>query len=234
VLHARTRAAALAACLLPLTLAACSDDAPPSPDPTVDVQDRLDAAKAALDEAASIDFDLSTDALPSGTPGLLSATGVGTHDPAFRGDVVVSAVGQNVDAAVVSVDGQVQAKLGFTPSYIPFDPASVGAPDPAGFFDPDTGVSGFLTSTDDPVEGDQTRDGEDVLTQISGTLPGEVVQTLVPTADAASDFDVTYDLTDEDVLRTASITGPFYPDGEDVTYALRVEASDQAVDIQAP
>lgn len=220
--------------LLLLTLVACSGDESPSADPTVDVQDRLDAAKVALDEAESIDIDLSTDALPSGTTGLLSATGVGTHDPAFEGDVTVSVIGQNQDASVVSVDGQLQAKLGFTPVYIPFDPASVGAPDPATFFDPETGVSGWLSSTADPVEGDQTRDGEDVLTEISGTLPGEVVQGVVPTADPAADFDVTYDLTDGDVLRTATITGPFYPGGEDVTYDLTVEASDQAVDIQLP
>lgn len=235
--RSRTRAqtrAVLVAVLLPLALTACSDEQGPSDEPTADVQDRLDAARTVLDEAASIDFSLTTDVLPSGTPGLLSATGVGNHDPAFRGDVTVSAVGQNVDAEVVSVDGQVRAKLGFAPSYVPLDPASVGAPDPATFFDRETGVSRWLTTTEDPVLGDQTRAGEEVLTEVSGTLPGDVVQAVVPTADAAADFDVTYDLTDDDVLRTATITGPFYPGGEDVTYDLAVDASDEPVDIQAP
>jgi hypothetical protein len=119
--------------------------------------------------------------------------------------------GAQQDAEVVSVDGEVQAKLGFAPAFVPVDPASLGAPDPAAFFDNETGVSNFLSSTADPVEGEETRDGEDVLSSISGTLPGDVVKEVVPTADAGGTFDVTYALTDDDVLRSARITGPFYP-----------------------
>jgi lipoprotein LprG len=216
-----------------LPLAACTDDGG-SDEPVGDVQDRLDAAKATLDDAASIRIDLSTDALPDGTTGLLSATGVGTHDPAFEGDVTVAVAGAEQDAEVVAVDGAVQAKLGFTPEYIPVDPASLGAPDPANFFSTETGVSSFLAATIDPVEGEQTRVGEEVLTQVTGSLPGDVVKDVVPTAEANAEFDVTYDLTDDDVLRSATITGPFYPGGEDVTYDLTAEASDEAVTITAP
>ena len=219
--------------MLALPVAGCTDDGGPD-EPVGDVQDRLDAAKATLDDAASISIDLSTDALPDGTTGLLSATGVGTHDPAFDGDVTVAVAGAEQDAEVVAVDGEVQAKLGFTPDYIPVDPASLGAPDPANFFSRETGVSNFLASTVDPVEGEQTRDGEEVLTQVTGSLPGDVVKDVVPTADASAEFDVTYDLSDDDVLRSATITGPFYPGGEDVTYDLTAEASDEAVTITAP
>ena len=219
--------------VLALPVAGCTDDGGPD-EPVGDVQDRLDAAKATLDDAASISIDLSTDALPDGTTGLLSATGVGTHDPAFDGDVTVAVAGAEQDAEVVAVDGEVQAKLGFTPDYIPVDPASLGAPDPANFFSRETGVSNFLASTVDPVEGEQTRDGEEVLTQVTGSLPGDVVKDVVPTADANAEFDVIYDLSDDDVLRSATITGPFYPGGEDVTYDLTAEASDEAVTITAP
>ena len=219
--------------MLALPVAGCTDDGGPD-EPVGDVQDRLDAAKATLDDAASISIDLSTDALPDGTTGLLSATGVGTHDPAFDGDVTVAVAGAEQDAEVVAVDGEVQAKLGFTPDYIPVDPASLGAPDPANFFSRETGVSNFLASTVDPVEGEQTRDGEEVLTQVTGSLPGDVVKDVVPTADANAEFDVIYDLSDDDVLRSATITGPFYPGGEDVTYDLTAEASDEAVTITAP
>ncbi len=214
--------------------AGCSGDDAPDDESGATVQDRLDAAKATLDDAESIDINLSTDALPDGTTGLLSATGVGNHDPAFDGNVTVAVAGAQQDAEVVSVDGEVQAKLGFTPEFIPVDPASLGAPDPATFFDPETGVSNFLSTTVDPVEGEETRDGEEVLTSISGTLPGDVVKDVVPTADPAGTFDVTYALSDDDVLRSARITGPFYPDGEDVTYDLTAEASDEAVTITAP
>ena len=198
------------------------------------MQERLAAAKTTLDEAESINIDLSTEALPDGTTGLISATGVGNHDPAFDGDVTVAVAGARQDAEVVSVDGQVQAKLGFTPNYIPVDPATLGAPDPATFFDPETGVSNFLSATSDPVEGEEVRDGEEVLAQISGTLAGDVVKDVVPTADAAGEFEVTYALSDDDVLRSARITGPFYPDAADVTYDLTAEASDEAVTITAP
>ncbi len=57
---------------------------------------------------------------------------------------------------------------------------------------------------------------------------------LLPSADDAADFTVEFRLTDDDVLRDASITGPFYPDGGDVTYELVVEPSDESVDITAP
>jgi len=220
--------------ILGMTGTGCSGDDTPDDGSGATAQERLDAAKATLDEAESINIDLSTDALPDGTIGLLSATGVGNHDPAFEGDVTVAVAGAQQDAEVVSVDGQVQAKLGFAPAYIPVDPASLGAPDPAAFFDRDTGVSNFLSSTADPVEGEETRDGEDVLSSISGTLPGDVVKEVVPTAESDGTFDVTYALTDNDVLRSARITGPFYPDAADVTYELTAEASDEAVTITAP
>jgi lipoprotein LprG len=219
---------------LGLATAGCSGDDSPEDDSGATVQERLDAAKTTLDEAESINIDLSTDALPDGTIGLLSATGVGNHDPAFDGDVTVAVAGASQDAEVVSVDGQVQAKLGFAPAYVPVDPARLGAPDPASFFDRETGVSNFLSTTIEPVEGEETRDGEEVLTSISGTLPGDVVKDVVPTADSQGEFDVTYALSDDDVLRSARITGPFYPDAPDVTYDLTAEASDEAVTITAP
>ncbi|MDQ3664672.1 MAG: hypothetical protein M3353_08460, partial [Actinomycetota bacterium] len=84
------------------------------------------------------------------------------------------------------------------------------------------------------TSGEQSRDGEDVLTTIDGSLPGEVVESLIPSADPAAGFDVTYRLDGDDDLRGASITGPFYPGGGDVTYDLEVTASDEPVDIALP
>jgi len=210
----------------------CTDDS--TTDRPQDLQARLDNAKQVLDEAASIGFTMSTDDLPSGTIGLLDADGVGTHDPAFRGEVTVAAAGSAIDADLISVDGEVYAKPGFSPSYVPLDPSAYGAPDPAAFLDRQTGVSTFLTSTEDLAGGEQTRQGQEVLTTVTGTLPGAAVQSLIPSADAEADFEVEYHLTDDDVLRTAVITGPFYPDVEDVTYSLSLDPSDEIVEIQAP
>ncbi len=229
------RAATAAAAVLALTaVTGCTggdDGGSPDDDPAA----RLATARTVLDEAASLQIRLATEQLPDGTLGLVEADGVGNHDPAFDGTVTVVAggIGQ-VDADLVSVDGEVVAKIGFVPDFTPVDPADFGAPDPAALVAAEDGVSSWLTETVDPVAGEQSRDGEDVLTTIDGTLPGVVVQALIPSADDAADFDVSYRLTEADELRDAAITGPFYPGGEDVTYDLEVTASDEPVDIALP
>ena len=214
-----------------LGLTACGGD---EAEPPEDLQGRLDNAKRSMDEAESIRFTMSTDDLPDGVTGLLDAEGVGTHDPAFEGKVQVATLGSSVNADLISVGGDVYAKVAFAPAYIELDPADYGAPDPARLLDAETGVSTFLTSTEDVAGGDQVREGEEVLTAVSGTLPGDAVQSLFPSADAGGDFDVEYHLSDDDELRTAVVTGPFYPDTEDVTYSLSVDPSDEAVEITAP
>lgn len=217
-----------------LVLAGCTGD-DESESAGGDPTQRLKTARQALDDAPSLQIRLATDQLPDDTQGLIEADGVGNHDPAFEGTVRVNASGLGqVDADLVSVDGEVVAKIGFVPDFVPIDPAKYGAPDPAALVASTGGVSSWLTATEDPTAGEQSRDGEDVLTTIDGSLPGEVVESLIPSADAAADFDVTYRLDGDDALRGASITGPFYPGGDDVTYDLEVTASDEPVDIALP
>lgn len=115
-----------------------------------------------------------------------------------------------------------------------FDPESLGAPDPAGLLDPDTGVATILERTEDLAEDGRSRDGEDVLTTITGTLPGEVVAEFLPTADATGTFQVRYRLTEDDELRDATMAGPFYEGSDDVTYRLQLTASDEPVTVTAP
>jgi lipoprotein LprG len=212
-------------------LGGCSDDtADATPE---ELDERLAAAKTQLDEAASIEFSLAADELPDGVTGLVDADGVGTHDPAFEGSVSVSAMG-GVNADVIAIGEDVYAKVSFTPTYTEVDPSDLGAPNPAMLFDPDSGVTTFLTSTDDVEAGEQSRDGELVLTTVTGSLPGDVVQRLIPTADESADFDVEYRLTDDDALHDAVMTGPFYGDAGDVTYTMSLTASDEAVEITEP
>ncbi|CAN5509070.1 MAG: LppX_LprAFG lipoprotein [Nocardioidaceae bacterium] len=217
-----------------VTLGGCSGNAEPQPDPPPDLQDRLDTARQVLDDAESIEFTMSTDDLPSGVNGLLEAQGVGTHDPAFEGEVRVATTVGSLSADVVSVDGNVRAKIGFSPIYVPLDPGSYGAPDPAQLLDVESGVSSFLTATDNIEGGDQARAGDEVLTTISGTLPGSAVAAVIPSADDTGDFGVVYGLTDDDELRTAVLTGPFYPDADEVTYSLTLDPSAETVEITAP
>jgi lipoprotein LprG len=73
-----------------------------------------------------------------------------------------------------------------------------------------------------------------VLTSVTGTLPGSVVADIIPSASRQGTFTVTYRLTDEDELRDAKMTGPFYGEGSKVTYTVKLATSDEPVTITAP
>jgi lipoprotein LprG len=194
--------------------------------------DRLAAAKKSFDNSVYTAFTLQTDHLPDGLQGLLSASGTGTHDPAFTGDVKVQTNVTDITAPLVALDGQVYAKLPFV-GWQTLDPADYGAPDPANLMDTSTGISSLFTAIQNPKVGDSSRDGSKVLTTISGTLSGDTVQHVFPSAGSDS-FDVTYTLTSDDDIDGATITGPFYAGQDDVTYTIDFTLDADAVDIQAP
>ncbi len=229
---ARTRGAlALALVTLLLGLTGCSgggDEPEASPEQT------LAAAKKKLDDTPGVTVKLSTPALPSGTNGLLSATGVGTHAPAFKGDIKVAASGITADAGVVAVDDVVYAKLPFTSAFVPIDPADYNAPDPADLMRPEGGLSSLLTAVQDPQVGEKKREGKVVVSSFTGTVPGETVASIIPSADAGEDFDASFTLTDDDELTKAVLTGPFYPEADDVTYTVTFTDYGPAADITKP
>jgi lipoprotein LprG len=210
--------ATAAAVLLTLGLSGCKggDDTSTDESPT----DRLAAAKKSFDQAEYVGFTLSTDSLPDDLDGLLSATGTGTHDPAFTGEVKVQTA-IDITAPVIAVDGKVYAKLPFS-SYTEIDPGQYGA-----------GISTLFPKTQDAKEGNSQRDGETVLTEITGTLPAETVKTVFPSA-GDDDFEVTYTLTGANDLSSAKITGPFYDGYDDVTYTIDVDLDADPVEIKAP
>lgn len=199
-----------------------------------DLAARLTDAKKTLDSAETIDISLSTKSVPDGVTGLLSATGKGNHSPAFEGKVTVVTGGASLGADVIATGGKVYAKTGFTPDFAPIDPADLKAPDPAALLKADGGITSILTSTDGLAKDGQSRDGQDVLTSIKGTLAGSVVATIIPSAAADQDFAVVYRLDDDDELRDATISGPFYPGGDKVTYTVALKTSDTPVTIDAP
>lgn len=220
----------MAAGALTLALTGCSGDGGGSSDGQ-SPSDRLAEAKQSFDDAEFIGFTLATEKLPSDLEGLLSAKGTGTHDPAFTGEVRVQA-GIDVTAPVVAVDDRVYAKLPFSP-YTEIDPAAYGAPDPADLMDPEGGISSLFTATADPETGDSTRDGKTVLTEIEGTIPGDSMTTVFPSA-GSGDFDVVYTLTDENDIDRVRIAGPFYEGYDDVTYTLELDLTGDEVDIRPP
>lgn len=224
---------ALLGLLIPVLLAGCtgSDDAV-DPDTAAT---RLDTAAETLGQAERLDFSIAVDGtLPSGVQGLESAKGFGNRTPAFEGDVTIAAGGTSFSAEVVAVDGQLWANPGFSPDFFTIDPADYGAPDPATLIGvPGEGVVALLSDVE--VEAtSQERDGETVLTAISGTVPGERVAALIPSADPDTDVEVVVRLTDDDEVHDLTLTGVFYPGSDEVTYVVTVAASDESPVIEPP
>ena len=215
-------------------LAGCGPD---TSDPKVQrdlLKERLTEARAKIDEAETINLSLSAKNLPDGTSGLLSATGSGNHNPAFKGNVKVITGGATVTAEVVAVGSEVMAKPSFAPIFLKVDPASLKAPNPAALFETSVGFSQVLVETKGLKEGDKSRDGKDVLITITGSIPGSIVRAILPSADPKASFPVTYRLTEDNELRDASISGPFYPGVADVTYDISVTTSSEPVSITLP
>ena len=84
------------ALLASLAFAACSGGEEAE---EVSPLDRLAEAKTSLDETSGVHLTLSADELPAGVNGLLAAQGIGTHAPAFEGDIQVSTNGLTAKAA---------------------------------------------------------------------------------------------------------------------------------------
>jgi lipoprotein LprG len=227
---ARLALGAVAVVVTGTGLTACSgaEDSGASP------EDTLAAAKRTLDDTSGVRLSLSTPRLPTGVDGLVEADGVGTHAPAFKGDIKVATGGITADAAVVAVDRAVYAKLPFTAKFVKIDPADYGAPDPADLMSADRGLSSLLTAATDVTAGDTVRSGKVVLRTYAATLPGTAVAAVLPSASAKDDFDTTFTVSDDDELAKAVISGPFYPQADDVTYTITFDDYDVTADIKAP
>jgi lipoprotein LprG len=191
---------------------------------TASPESTLAAAKKSLDQTSGVAINLHTDTLPQGVDGVTDASGVGTHAPAFDGKLTVLVNNLSVKVPVVSVDGAVWAKLPFTTKFVDIDPTEYGAPDPADLMDPTGGISSWLTAATGVKKGDQTREGDAVVTSYSGTLPGKAVAAVIPSASRSADFPVTFRIDDKDRLQGADISGPFYGSQGTVQYKLTLTA----------
>lgn len=225
----RTSAAGTALVVLTMVTACSGSDEPQSTP-----EETLQAAKKNLDETPGLRIGLSADKPPSGVNALIDADGVATHAPAFEGDITVLVGGLTADAAVVAVDGAVYAKLPFTAKFVPIDPADYGAPDPADLMDPERGLSSLLTSAEDVEGGRRVRQGKQVLSSFTATVPGEAVAAVIPSASPTADFPATFTVTEDDHLSEAVLTGPFYPKADKVTYTITFEDYGTERDISKP
>lgn len=220
---------------LALALSACGggDDETGGDEPTV--EEVLAEAKTNFDDAASVRIALATESVPESGNGVLGATGVLTPAPAFDGEVKVILNSFTADVPIISVGGVVYAQLGLLgPGWNELDPSEYGAPDPADFADPEAGISSLLTQLQEPEEGEQTREGETILTTYTGELPGEAVKGIIPSADDSVTYPTTVGIDDDGFATSVEITGPFFADGGDVTYDLGFSDYDEDVTVEAP
>ena len=230
-MNSRTRIAALVGALtLAAGLTGCGGGSGSSESPSK----ALAAAKTTMDQAKSWHMVLSTDSTPSGD-GVLKADGVGTHDPAaWKGKVDVLLKGIRATVPIVAVDEKIYAKLPFTLGYSTIDPSEYDAPDPAGFMDPDTGLSALLTKLEDPRSTGTARAGSKVVTTYGGDLDGTDVQRIIPSADAKGTYATTVNVDKEHEVTSVTVKGPFFAGSGDVTYTLDVDDYGQDVKITAP
>ena len=230
---ARRPLALLAAGAL-LVLTGCSEDAAPGAEGETP-EDVLAQAKQVLDDTSGIRLSLDADELPPGVSAVSGAEGVGTHAPAFDGTLDVVLAGSEFEVPVIAVDGTVYAQVPLVPGWQDVDPAEYGAPDPAQLMSTDAGFSSLLPATEDVEQGESVRGGEnneEVLTEYTGTVPGDVVGNVIPSA--SGEFDATYTITDGGELRTVVLTGVFYPDTSPMTYTIAISDYGSEPSISAP
>ena len=79
----------------------------------------------------------------------------------------------------------------------------------------------------------EAHSGSEVLTKITGTLPGQRIEDLFHLGDGTGTYDVSFGLTDADQLRTATLTGPFFP-GTTATYVLTLTDYGKPVEVTRP
>lgn len=226
--------AALALCSVVLTGCAGQDD---DKDPVSEgrtPEEVMELAKKTFDETSGVEIELSGN-LPSGVTGLSNATGIGTHDPdAFEGKVSVSA-GFSIEVDVIAIGDDVWIALPGQ-NYNDADPGDYNAPNPADLFSPEKGLSQLLVNTEGLEKGEEVRGGdnnEETFTEFTGTVPAEVVTSIIPSASGDA-FEVAYTIASDGELREARITGSFYPDVDEMTYTIELDNYGTEKDIQAP
>ena len=227
------RAALLLVALLLVALTACSGGGGGSSGESA--QQLLARAKQTLDSAPTVHFQLSSGGAP--TTGTLLTGGAGDIErPAsFQGTLTVQVGGAGVDLKVISVNGTVYAQLPFAPGYSVVDPATFGFGDPGALLDPKTGISQLLTAVQNPQLGPEKRSGGEVVREVTGDLPGSLVQKLLTSKDPSKPVHARFSIaTGSGQLLQVVLTGPFFTATTDGTYTLQLSKYGADVSITAP
>jgi lipoprotein LprG len=216
-----------------LLLGACSggDDGAEGEKPA-DLVARAGTTLAATD---SVHFTVTSADVPDDATALLGGEGDAARPDQFKGDLDVRLFGAEVTVPVVSVGGTLYAKLPFAADYTTVDPGQVGISDPGALLAADGGVTSLLADATDAADAGETRIGEVVAKQVTATIPGATVASVLTTVDPAADFDATFAIDpDTGQLLQAVLSGPFYDAATDSTYTIQLSAFDEPVEITAP
>ncbi|WP_158607459.1 LppX_LprAFG lipoprotein [Flexivirga caeni] len=195
----------------------------------------LAKAKQTLDDTSGVHLKLSSANLPSDQNGLINGEGDGSHAPAFKGTIGVRipAAG-TVSVPIIAVNGSVWAKTPLSPTMSKIDPKQFGAPDPAQIFATDGGFSSLLVATQSPKFGAKKRDGKDIVQTVTGTLPGAAIKKTLSFGDSSQTYRAVYLITSTGELRSAEITGQFYPGATNTSYTVDFSEYGEKVAISAP
>jgi lipoprotein LprG len=227
------RVAPLLVALLLAALTACSGGGSGSSGETA--QQLLARAKQVLDSTPTVHFALSSTGAPATGTLLTGGEGDIERPASFQGTLKVQVSGTAVDLKVVSVDHVVYAQLPLTSGYSKVDPAAFGFGDPGALLDPDTGISQLLTAVQNPQLGDQKRVGGEVVREVTGDLPGSLVQKLLTSKDPGKPVHARFSIaTGSGQLRQVALTGPFFTATADGTYTLQLSGYGARVSITAP
>lgn len=197
--------------------------------------DLLARAKTTLDDASSVHFVLTSDGAPTGATALVGGEGDIARPSSFQGTLSVQALGSAIDAQVVSVDGTVYAQLPLTTGFSVVDPATLGFGDPGALIDPENGISQLLTAVESPELGEESRVDGEVVREVTGQLPGDLVESLLTTEDPTQPVDAVFSVaTDSGELRQVRLTGPFFTADDDGSYTIVLSDFGADVQITAP
>lgn len=229
--------ALIAATVVTLAVVGCSGDENGAAAASQDDQgaaERLAAAADLLDATSGVRFTVEGSDLPDDGTVILGAEGVAAPPGSFDGEIRVLTAGLSAAIEVVSVDGELWAKLPMTTQFARVDAEALGFSDPGALLDPERGVGQLLRSAIDPVASGSARLGSDVVDEITATLPGRLVGSVLTIADPEAEVAAAFALESETGrLRRAVLTGPFVGD-DTQTYTVLLEDYDQPVDISAP
>jgi hypothetical protein len=192
-------------------------------------------AKATVDATPTAHFTITSAHVPPVGVVLLGGEGSAARPGKFKGALKVSLAGSQASVEVISTDGKVYAKLPFAAGFAITDPAQFGFSDPGKFMDPATGVSTLLVKATGARLAKKSRIGSEIVQQVTASIPGNVVQELLTSADPSVAVAATFSIVETSgQLRRAVVTGPFFQKGVSSTFTIELNRYGEKVDIRAP